>query len=109
MATKEQLHICHRIMDLCAKLSAQKVGIFTCSYAGICDSLSVHAYDNQEYEGQSLSYIEGWTSTDDGNTIYLGDWYDKSYGVEGECIDRLCGLEAKLAELLETDSDGIPV
>jgi len=109
MATKEQLFICHRIMDLCAKLSAQKVGIFSFSYSGIADMASVYAYQPQGYEAESLEYIEGWTSTDEGNTVYLGDWYHDNYGEQGECINRLCALEAKLAALLITDEDGIPV
>lgn len=105
MATEAQLYICHRIMDLCAKLSAQKVGIFSCAYTGIADAFSVHAYEIQGYEEEELTYLDGWTSTHDGNTLYLGDWY----GTEGECIDRLCSLEAKLSALMITDEDGIPV
>lgn len=109
MATKDQLHKCHRIMDLCALLSAQKVGIFGVTYAGIADSLSVSGYEIQEYEGQSLTYIDGWTSVDEGNTIYLGDWYERNCGQPGECIARLDSLAAKLYSLLDRDEDGVPI
>lgn len=109
MATREQLFICHRIMGLCAKISAQKVGFFSCSYTGSVDSLSVHAYEHQEYEGKSLTYIEGWCPGDEGNNVYLGDWYDNNYGEAGECINRLRSLESRLCALLEVDEDGIPV
>lgn len=109
MATADQLFICHRIMDLCAKLSAQEVGIFTCAYAGISDCLSVHGFERQDHQGESFTYLEGWASVDEGNTVYLGDWYANNYGVDGECIDRLCQLEARLKDLLIIDEDGIPV
>lgn len=109
MATKEQLFVCHRIMSLCSQLSAQLLGTFNVSYTGVVDSISVHAYEKQEYEGQPLSYLDGWTSADDGNNVYLGNWYELNYGYEGECIDRLCALESKLESLLDRDEDGVPL